>query len=41
MRGRAAKMNGDLIVISNHGEGTTLILKVPCARRGWHLRSRP
>jgi ligand-binding sensor domain-containing protein/two-component sensor histidine kinase len=37
MRGRAATMNGDLTVISHNGEGTTLILKVPFARRGWQI----
>ncbi|HWO02636.1 MAG TPA: ATP-binding protein, partial [Blastocatellia bacterium] len=41
MRGRAEKMNGDLTVISNNAEGTTLILKVPCARPRWRVvRSR-
>ena len=35
MRGRAEKMNGNLTVNSNIGEGTTLIFEVPCARRGW------
>jgi signal transduction histidine kinase len=44
MRGRAKKMNGYLRVKSNNGEGTTLILEVPCARQGWRpgaTRRRP